>query len=254
MEWYFIDESVTEGDRRKGPFSDEEIKEKAAAGEIKAETLVWHTGEENWRPWKEHEEVLNTEATNEIIQQTLEAIIRDKQLKAELKPRYAGFWIRALAYSIDFVILSFFASLAMYIMNILGIIDVAQANEILGESLENLADMDKVNKFLSVPGVETFVIACSIIQAAYFIIFNWLFSGTPGKIFLKLKIVRKDGEKLGLKGAVIRYVCSFLSSVSLVYFYGLAYIIAMVDPEKRTFHDWLARTRVVFTDNKILKK
>lgn len=254
MDWYFIDETITEGDRRKGPFTDDEIKEKAATGEIKAETLVWHSGDENWKPWKEHEEALNTEATNEIIQQTLEAIIRDKELKAAIRPRFAGFWIRALAYAIDFTILSFAVSLMMFIMNIFGVVDVEAANTILGNNIESLADMKVLNEFMKVRGVETLIAACSVLQAAYFIVFNGLFSGTPGKIFLKLKIIKKDGSKLGFKGAIIRYICSFISSISLVYFYGLAYIVAMVDPEKRAFHDWLARTRVVYTENKVSKK
>lgn len=254
MEWYFIDESVTEGDRRKGPFSDEEIKAKASAGEIKAETLVWHSGDNDWKPWKEHETTLNTEATNEIIKQTLEAIIRDKELKASIHPRFAGFWIRALAYGIDFAILSCIASIVLFVMNHLGAIDVVSANAILGSDISVLADMNKLNDFMSVKGIDTFITVCSIAQAIYFIFFTWRYSGTPGKIFLKLKIVKKDGSRIDFKGAVIRYLCSFVSSISLLYFYGFAYIIAMVDPEKRTLHDWLARTRVVFTDNKILKK
>lgn len=248
MDWYYIDETITSGDRRIGPLSDDEIKGKAKEGVIKAETLVWHSGEENWRAWKEHEKELDAEATNEIIQQTLEAIIKEKERQAAVKPRFAGFWVRALAYAIDMIALSCVASIVMYMMSAFGLIDLATANEIMGNDIENLANADMLTAFMQVRGIEEFIVFCSVMQFVYFVGFTWLYSATPGKILLKLKVVSKDNQKLGLKGAIIRYLCSFISSLSLIYLYGLAYVVAAVDPEKRTFHDWLARTRVVYKD------
>ena len=47
MKWFYIDESITEGDRRQGPFSIDEIRNLAKEGKITSSTLVWHSGEES---------------------------------------------------------------------------------------------------------------------------------------------------------------------------------------------------------------
>ena len=56
MIWYYIDESVTDGERRKGPYNIDEIRDFVKNGTIKEETLVWHSGMESWTPWKDTEE------------------------------------------------------------------------------------------------------------------------------------------------------------------------------------------------------
>lgn len=253
MNWYYIDESVTTGDRRQGPFSKEEIIERENRGMITAETLVWHTGRENWEPWKKFREELDQEKANEIIQQTLEALIREKQVQVE-KPHYAGFWIRAFAYTIDMCILTILASVTMIILSSTGLLDTEAANAFLALPPEELANGNKLMEIFEIRGMKLFLWLSSAIQFLYFFLFNWRLDATPGKLILKIKIIKADGTRLGAKGSLIRFFCSTLSSFSFIYLYGLAYIVALVDSEKRTFHDWVAKTRVVYKANKKSEK
>ena len=47
MVWYYAD-----GDRQRGPISDEEFQEMVTRGRIREETLVWKDGMDNWQPLK----------------------------------------------------------------------------------------------------------------------------------------------------------------------------------------------------------
>jgi uncharacterized RDD family membrane protein YckC len=69
------------------------------------------------------------------------------------------------------------------------------------------------------------------------------FGATPGKLLLKLKVVRPDGERLTPGRAFGRACAELLSSVFIPLFIG--YFIAAGDAEKRTVHDRIADTRVV---------
>lgn len=247
MNWYYIDESITSGDRRKGPFSKEEIIDWENRGVINDKTLVWHTGLEDWKPWKKFKEELDREKANEIIQQTLDAIIKEKKLE-QAKPRYAGFWIRTLAYTIDVFFLTILASIVMIVLQGTGLLDTEAANAFLALPPEELAQEDKLLEIFQIPGMMLFLWITSAVQFLYFFIFNWRFDATPGKIILKLKIIKADGSRLGAKGSLLRFFCGTLSSFSFIYLYGLAYIVALVDSEKRTFHDWVAKTRVIYKD------
>ena len=246
MKWFYIDESITSGDRRQGPFTFEEILEFAKEGKIKEETLVWHTGLSNWVTFQEVNKQKTEEETNEIIKNTLEALILAKEKKAK-EIHYAGFFIRAIAYLIDFVFLCALSGIALFIFKQFNFIDIASAETFLMQDSNALMTPESLEKFLSIQGIHTFVILCSVIQFLYFVLFNAFYSGTPGKLFLKIKIIRRDGKKLGFTFAVIRYFTSVLSSFSLLYFYGLAYLIVFFDPERRSLHDWLSLTRVIYT-------
>jgi uncharacterized RDD family membrane protein YckC len=45
--------------------------------------------------------------------------------------------------------------------------------------------------------------------------------------------------------SVIRFIASLITQVTLM-FYGIGYLIVMIDPKRRALHDHIARTRVVF--------
>lgn len=248
MNWFYIDESITEGDRRQGPFTTEEILEKSRSGEIKAETLVWHSGMEAWAAWGEQAESKRSEEADALIQKTLEALIREKErAQAEQKRHYAGFWIRALAYIIDSVFIGILAMVLVFALSSLGLLDFEAANKLI-EAGNIFTDPERINQLMEVRGMDLVITASTILQFLYFVLFTWRYAATPGKRLLKIKVIGARGERLGLSGSVIRYLCSVLSSFSFIYFYGLAYVIAAVDPEKRTFHDWLARTRVIYSE------
>ena len=96
MIWYYIDETVTDGERRKGPYNIDEIRDFVKNGVIKDETLVWHSGMEAWVAWKDTEESKEVPLSEEEqIKAALEAIIAEhnkgkhyEALRRVLCPRY----------------------------------------------------------------------------------------------------------------------------------------------------------------------
>ena len=120
MKWFFIDESITDGERRQGPFSIDEIHEFVKIGKIVDETQVWRSGEENWKPWKEFAQQEAMERAkldsdrDELLQNTIKALeeaIESDKLKIR---RFAGFFTRAFAYLVDNVILGLIGGIALF--------------------------------------------------------------------------------------------------------------------------------------------
>ena len=53
-----------------------------------------------------------------------------------------------------------------------------------------------------------------------------------------------NGEKLSWAFSIFRFIASIVTQATIV-FYGLGYLIVLIDPQKRALHDFIARTRVV---------
>lgn len=77
-------------------------------------------------------------------------------------------------------------------------------------------------------------------EAAYGIIFHWLWGQTLGKMALQIRVVSMDGGPLSFGQAVGRYFAVRLSVLIL----GIGFIMAGVRADKRALHDLLVGTRV----------
>ncbi len=81
-----------------------------------------------------------------------------------------------------------------------------------------------------------------LVSAVYNVAFMTLFNGqTLGKIMLKLRVIKKNGQRIGILDAIIRNVFGYTISGMFL----LGYLWAMFDREKQTWHDKLAGTVVV---------
>ena len=81
-----------------------------------------------------------------------------------------------------------------------------------------------------------------LVSAIYNIAFMTMFNGqTLGKIMLKLRVIKKNGRRIGILDAIIRNVFGYTISGMFL----LGYLWAMFDREKQTWHDKLAGTVVV---------
>ena len=67
------------------------------------------------------------------------------------------------------------------------------------------------------------------------------FGATPGKMVLRLKVVRPGGEPISYLHAAGRYLAENVSVMTLY----IGYLIAAFDSERRTLHDRIAGTRVI---------
>ena len=242
MKWFYIDTSITDGDRRQGPYSIDEIRDFVNEGKIKDETLVWHTGEANWKAWKDFPEASEPpEPTEEeLLKQTIETLLQSKLNRK----RYAGFFVRANAFIIDNLILSIVGALFLYVMSLAGMLDLNAVSEIVNQYIDNPASTELVSKALELPGMSTFFTIWSVVQAIYFIVFHAVWGATPGKKLLHIHVEMANGEKLSWAFSFFRFVASIVTQATLI-FYGLGYLIVLIDPQKRALHDHIARTRVV---------
>lgn len=62
----------------------------------------------------------------------------------------------------------------------------------------------------------------------------------------RLRLLSRDGRRLSLRQGLARYVASAFA----VPLFGVAYMWALVDPERQFLHDRLAGTRIVVTNRK----
>lgn len=81
-----------------------------------------------------------------------------------------------------------------------------------------------------------------IIGTIYAVGFIWQKGATPGKMAMKIKVVRTNGENVGFWQALLRESVGKLLS-SLVF--GLGYFWAFWDQNRQTWHDKIAGTYVV---------
>jgi len=81
-----------------------------------------------------------------------------------------------------------------------------------------------------------------IADISYFCYF-WTNSGaTPGKMIFGLKVIDENGGPVRMGQAIKRWFSQFLSGFLL----GYGFMKAGWSPEKRSLHDGIARTRVIY--------
>jgi uncharacterized RDD family membrane protein YckC len=127
---------------------------------------------------------------------------------------YVGFWKRFVAKFVDGIILQVVnMGLAFAVM--------ALANDVAGQI---------INFFIGIA-----------LSAALNIFFIGKFGATPGKMMIKAKVVRSNGDPLTYGRATGRFFAEWVSSLTM----GIGYLMACWDREKRSLHDRIADTRVV---------
>ncbi len=124
---------------------------------------------------------------------------------------YAGFWTRIMAQNID-VLFAVFVYFILYQFN--------------------LSD-------------RAVVISSLIVISLYYILFESSpIQGTPGKHYMKIIVVDKNGERISIWRASLRLICKFLS-LSILF---IGFSMIEFNERKLGLHDYLAKTRVVFKE------
>jgi uncharacterized RDD family membrane protein YckC len=147
---------------------------------------------------------------------------------------YAGFWVRFFALLIDTLILIGI----VWLYN--GIWGLASGKGFWGEEVVDSSIPDAVassgSSYWAVSGIILFLIV-----VAYFICF-WGWRGqTPGKMVMRIGIVRFDGNKIGWGGAVLRFL-GYIISI-LLFLSGFFWVA--LDTRRQGFHDKIADTFVI---------
>lgn len=136
---------------------------------------------------------------------------------------YAGFWTRVAAYLIDSVLLVTVQSVLSLLINL--------TIEMLGIS----TDGD--------PAINTVIwLFGAVLSISYAVFFTGYCGQTPGKMALRIKVIRSDGNPINYARAALREVPGkFISSILL----GIGYLMVAFDSRKQGLHDKIADTYVV---------
>jgi len=135
----------------------------------------------------------------------------------------AGFWIRVVASLLDsFLLATVQFVLSLLIGLIIGMLGIA----VEGDSAVNMV-------------IWLFGASISI---AYAVFFTGYCGQTPGKMALRIKVIRTDGSQPSYGRAALREVLGkFVSSILL----GIGYLMVIFDSQKQGLHDKIADTYVI---------
>lgn len=146
-----------------------------------------------------------------------------QQVSAQALPK-AGFWMRVVATLIDAFIVFVLQFLLSALLAAAGVVsDGAQAG-----GLGNLALLIQIFG--------------TILSAAYYVVFTGHCGQTPGKMALRIKVIRRDGTAINYGRAAFREIpAKFLSGI----IFGIGYLMVAFDDQKQGLHDRLADTYVI---------
>ncbi|MBP7764358.1 MAG: RDD family protein [Deltaproteobacteria bacterium] len=151
--------------------------------------------------------------------------------------RFAGFWRRFVAYTIDGVIISL---MFMVLMIIAGVAFFAGA--VSGDSsawVAKLSNPEELGALTIWMWLFSFVV-----NIAYFTYFHGSTGRTPGKMLLGLQVVSVQGTPISYGVAFLRSVGYLVSSVV----FCLGYIWVAFDKRKQGWHDKIAQTVVIIRE------
>ncbi|PLX89099.1 MAG: hypothetical protein C0618_02885 [Desulfuromonas sp.] len=132
----------------------------------------------------------------------------------------AGFWIRGTAMTLDAILVLTLQAMLGGMLFLAGILN--------GSGDENLALL-----------VQLF---SSLLSLVYYIFFTGYCGQTPGKMALRIKVVRCDGSPLTYGRAAFRELpAKFISGIIL----AIGYLLAAFDDQKQALHDRMSDTYVI---------
>jgi uncharacterized RDD family membrane protein YckC len=141
----------------------------------------------------------------------------------------AGFGIRALAFIIDYFIVSFIVQffLLLFAKDVL-----TQVNQL------NFNDIGNIN----LPALRYMLRVYAIALVAYnFVLYILPLRSTLGQRICKLIVVDADGNKISVLQALVRSLCKLLS----LSFYGVGFISVLFSQKRQSFNDAVSKTYVV---------
>ncbi|MGW8313084.1 MAG: RDD family protein [Desulfuromonadales bacterium] len=158
--------------------------------------------------------------------ETLQGALADMHHKAAVTPALqpkAGFWIRVVAYLLDFLLLW----TVEFVLSML----IGMTVNLLGLPTDGNPSVDVVIWMFG-----------ATLSLAYAVFFVGYCGQTPGKMALRIKVIRTDGSAVSYGRAVLREVIGkFISGILL----GIGYLMVAFDSQKQGLHDKMADTYVI---------
>ncbi len=148
--------------------------------------------------------------------------------RTESYGRPAGFWIRLVAYIIDWIIL-FLADVVIFLI-VVAMVD------------PGFYDVNNPVSDPSDRATTLYYLLSLFTSISYFTITISLWAGTLGHRITSIRVLRPDGSKLGPGRAFIRILAAGLSLLLL----GIGFLMIAFRDDKRGLHDLICDTVVVF--------
>lgn len=161
-------------------------------------------------------------------------------------PHYAGFWRRKTAYAIDLVIV---AVLCMLFEPLLGASHAMSVDEVLklqqwglfqGVDPAMLLNAMDLPSFHDIRNALLLGVAVSAVYNIGFLATPW--HATPGKYWCGMKVVMRNGERVGIIDSAARHL---MTGVTMGVLSGLGYLTMAFGHEKAALHDLICGTRVI---------
>jgi len=156
---------------------------------------------------------------------------------------YAGFWLRFVAYVIDYIII--YVVQSFLFVPLLGLLGLSFATQ-MGDP-ENMTEAEAIGmagSMMAVAGT-TFLLSAIIGILYWTLMESSKYQATVRKMALGLKVTEMDGKNLDFVKALIRNICKIISGMIL----GIGYIMAGFTDKKQGLHDIIASTLVVKKEN-----
>jgi uncharacterized RDD family membrane protein YckC len=248
MSWYY----GLDG-RTQGPVEEAALEKLALSGVIEWTTPLWRTGMNAWRPFGEIFQRASVRCHECQRQVDQEPAIRYRELyicprcKAvffqkvreglarEEAALYCGFWIRLCARLLD----GLFLSAVTVPLSLINEAIIFRLYPFPGPGAAQFENTSTLGTLLAIQAA--FILLGFLIAFAYEVYFVGRFGGTPGKLLLRMRIIRSDSSRLTYRRAAIRFFGKLLSDLTLY----VGYIMVGFDSQRRALHDYIADTRVI---------
>jgi uncharacterized RDD family membrane protein YckC len=160
---------------------------------------------------------------SDILNSSLAELRRKAESPAPQNQPKAGFWIRSIACVLDFFLLmTLLCILSLLINLVIGMLGIATEDD------------PAVGLVLMLFGVSLII--------GYVVFFIGYCGQTPGKMALRIKVIRTDGSPVSYGRAFLREVPGkFISSILL----GIGYLMVAFDIQKQGLHDKIADSYVI---------
>lgn len=152
--------------------------------------------------------------------------------------KYAGFWLRFVAYLIDGIIIGIVQSLIVVpVLAMFGISFAAMQNT------SNMSEEEAIGMAIGMASsIGALALVAGLIGIVYYTIMEASkYQGTLGKMALGLKVTDLEGKPLDLGKAFLRNLGKIISQMILF----IGYIMAGLTEKKQALHDMIAGALVV---------
>jgi uncharacterized RDD family membrane protein YckC len=266
MKWYYA-----EGGKQVGPVEETALDDLVKQGVVRDDTLVWREGMAAWQrhaaargssnpaapplssasmstPASSGADTRYCSECGRAVPASQLTNYGDVSVCAECQPAYiqrtrggarhfGGFWMRFLAIIIDAIIVGVVGSIITLPFGLA----MGGAGLRLGNNPDPSQVMAVLPAIMGMVGL-TFLIRMAL-SMAYEVYFLTTKGATPGKMVLGLKVIRADGGPISIGLAVGRFFAKYLSFLT----FCIGFIIAGFDREKRSLHDHICGTRVIYS-------